>query len=206
MSDSIIRRIDTDLASVSGVRCGMSAYANALNKFNVGHRTRGAKARMIEDIVDLACATYRRGVAQKVELLTFSDGAFQCVFDYTLSRTVMMYGKSKATAPGTRDSSYHRGYPGMPPGFDKGHAMSHAQGGVDGGPNYFPQARALNQGRSDAGRLWRAIETYLAANAGLFAFVRLIYLAKDPGFMPTEVEYGLLDDLSQFRSVIFANQ
>lgn len=206
MSDSIIRRIDSDLAYVGGIRCGMSAYAGALQRFNTAHRTRGAKARMIEDIVDLVCATYRQGVPQRVELLTFSDGAFQCVFDYTLSRTVMMYGKSRATAAGTRDNAYHRGYPGMPPGFDKGHAMSHAQGGLEGGPNYFPQARALNQGRSDAGRLWRAIETYLAANAGLFAFVRLIYPAGDIGVMPSEAEYGLLDDLSQFRSVIFANQ
>ena len=116
------------------------------------------------------------------------------------------YTTTGDTTPGTRDSSYHRGYPGMPPGFDKGHAMSHAQGGLDGGANYFPQARALNQGRSDAGRLWRAIETYLAANAGLFAFVRLIYASGDFGSMPVEVEYGLLDDLSRFRSVIFANQ
>lgn len=204
MSASIVDRIDQDLAWVAGIKSGVSAYAYVLDRYNRRHRTRGARRWLIDQIVDLAAYEYRRSVGRKVELLTFSDGAFQCLFDYTLERTILMYGDTRETEANTRDNAYHRGYPRRE-GMDKGHAMAHAQGGLEGGPNYFPQAAALNRGRHDAGKLWRAIETYLAANAGLFAFVRLIYAPGNAGDTPGEVEYGLLDNVSQFRSVIFPN-
>lgn len=204
MSDSIIARIDRDLASIAGIKSGASAYADMLHRFNTAHRTRGAKRRLIEQVVELADYEYRKSVGRQVELVTFSDGAFQCLFDLTLERTVMMWGTTKETEPNSRDDSYHQGYPGRP-GWDKGHAMAHAIGGREGGPNYFPQAPKLNRGHHAAGKLWRAIETYLAANAGLFAFVRLIYAPGNIGDIPDEAEYGLLDGISQFRSVVFRN-
>jgi hypothetical protein len=78
-------------------------------------------------------------------------------------------------APNSRDTPYHQDYFRASDDYDKGHVLSHAQGGLEGGPNYFKQKRSVNQWRSGAGNLWRDIETYLAANAGVFAFVRLIY-------------------------------
>ena len=103
----------------------------------------------------------------------------------------------------------HRGWaygPRAGDGYDKGHALSHAQGGLEGGPNYFKQKRGVNQRRSGAGTLWRDIETHLAANAGVFAFVRLIYRPGETGEMPFEPEYGILNGPGQFRAVIFPNR
>ncbi len=205
MSASIIDRIDRDLATLPQIRSGMSAYVAALNEFERAHRTRAAKRALREAVIDIAAATYRAGVGRPVDLLEFNDGRFDCLFDHTLERTVMMHGHTIATAANSRDDAYHRGYPGGRVGMDKGHAMAHAQGGLEGGPNYFPQARALNQGRSLPGKLWRAIETHLASAPGTFAFVRLIYAPGDAGDTPAEVEYGLLNNIYQFRSVIFRN-
>ena len=51
----------------------------------------------------------------------------------------------------------------------------------------------------------RDIETYLAANTGLMAFVRLLYARGNTTERPNEVEYSLMNGKSQFRSVIFPN-
>ena len=56
------------------------------------------------------------------------------------------------------------------------------------------------------GDLRRGIETYLAAYAGLFAFVRLIYAPGNEGAAPDEAEYGLLNGNAQFRAVVFPNR
>jgi hypothetical protein len=52
--------------------------------------------------------------------------------------------------------------------------------------------------------LWRDIESYLAANPGLFCFVRLAYPRGTPTDVPTEAEYGIMAE-GQFRTVIFPN-
>ena len=86
------------------------------------------------------------------------------------------------------------------------HAMAHAQGGFEGGANYFPQRAKMNRAIAPMGKLWRAIEMHLASNAGLLAFVRLIYAKGDTGITPREVEYGLLNGPDQFRAVLFSNR
>jgi hypothetical protein len=208
MSNSVIDRIDHELSSSTMVRSGMSAYATILRSYErLAKRDRAAADRQLEEaIVDLAARLYRQSSSRNTELLMFSDGANDCLFDATNERTVLMYGRSKTTPPNSRDTPYHQGYPRAGDGYDKGHALSHAQGGLEGGPNYFKQKRSVNQRRSGAGNLWRDIETYLAANAGVFAFVRLIYRRGETGEMPFEAEYGILNGPGQFRVVIFPNR
>ena len=208
MSNSVLDRIDQELSTSTVVRSGMSAYASILKRYQrLAKRDRAAADRQLEEaIVDLAARLYRQSSSQNTELLMFSDGANDCLFDATNERTVLMYGRSKTTPPNSRDTPYHQGYPRAGDGYDKGHALSHAQGGLEGGPNYFKQKRSVNQRRSGAGNLWRDIETYLAANAGVFAFVRLIYRHGETGEMPFEAEYGILNGPGQFRVVIFPNR
>jgi hypothetical protein len=208
MSNSAIDRIDQELSSSTVVRSGMSAYATILKRYErLAKRDRTPADRQLEEaIVDLAARLYRQSASRNTELLMFSDGANDCLFDVTNERTVLMYGRSKTTPPNSRDTPYHQGYPRAGDGYDKGHALSHAQGGLEGCPNYFKQKRNVNQRRSGAGNLWRDIETYLAANAGVFAFVRLIYRPGETSEMPFEAEYGILNGPSHFRVVIFPNR
>ena len=208
MSHSVIDRIDQELSSSTVLRSGMSAYAAILRSYErLAKRDRAAADRQLEEaIVDLAARLYRQSSSRNSELLMFSDGANDCLFDATNERTVPMYGRAKTTPPNSRDTPYHQGYPRAGDGYDKGHALSHAQGGLEGGPNYFKQKRSVNQRRSGAGNLWRDIETYLAANAGVFAFVRLIYRPGETSEMPFEAEYGILNGPGQFRVVIFPNR
>jgi hypothetical protein len=116
-----------------------------------------------------------------------------------------MHGLSQSALPNSRDRNYHRGLPGRA-GFDKGHAMSHAQGGREGGPNYFPQAPRVNRRLSPLGALWRDIESYLAANPGLFCFVRLAYPRVTSTDVPDEVEYGVDGLLEHARDAGAAGQ
>ena len=193
--------IDRELGRNPEIRSGLSAYAGMLAEY----RRDGDGARLLDALLDGAAHAYRAAGVQDAELLVFDDGAANFLFDAVRDRTVLVWGVSQATAPGTRDNAYHAGFPAAGDGLDKGHAWAHAQGGREGGPNYFRQARRLNQSRSDNGKLWRGIETYLAANAGLSAFIRLIYAAENRSDRPDEVEYGLLTATGQFRAVIFPN-
>jgi hypothetical protein len=147
MSHSVIDRIDQELSSSTVLRSGMSAYAAILRSYErLAKRDRAAADRQLEEaIVDLAARLYRQSSSRNSELLMFSDGANDCLFDATNERTVPMYGRSKTTPPNSRDTPYHQGYPRAGDGYDKGHALSHAQGGLEGGPNYFKQKRSVNQ-------------------------------------------------------------
>ena len=104
-------------------------------------------------VVDVAAELYRDQAAPPVELLEFSDGAFDVLFDAAHELTILIHGLSQSALPNSRDRNYHRGFPSRP-GFGKGHAMSHAQGGCEGGPNYFPQAPRVNRRLSPLGALW----------------------------------------------------
>jgi hypothetical protein len=147
MSNSAIDRIDRELSSSTVVRSGMSAYATILKRYQrLAKRDRATADRQLEEaIVELAARLYRQSSSRNTELLMFSDGANDCLFDATNERTVLMYGRSKTTPPNSRDTPYHQGYPRAGDGYDKGHALSHAQGGLEGGPNYFKQKRSVNQ-------------------------------------------------------------
>jgi hypothetical protein len=192
--------VDRELGRNPELRSGYAAYAHMLQDF----QSTGNGQRLLTGILDNAARQYRKSGVPDADFVTFSDGSANFLFDLSCERTVLVWGASQ-TASGSRDNAYHAGYPRAGQGLDKGHAWSHAQGGREGGPNYFRQARRLNQARSDNGRLWRAIETHLAANTGLSAFVRLIYAARNRTDRPDEVEYGIMPASGQFRAVIFPN-
>ena len=193
--------IDRELGRNPELRIGYAAYAAMLQDFQ---STQDGK-RLLAGILDHAAGQYRKSGVPSAKFVTFDDGGANILFDLARERTVLVWGVSRTVPARSRDNSYHRGYPRAGKDLDKGHAWSHAQGGREGGPNYFRQARRLNQARSDNGRLWRAIETHLAANAGLSAFVRLIYAADNQTDRPDEVEYAIMPSSGQFRAVIFPN-
>ncbi len=198
---SIEAIIDREFGRNPELKDGFSAYASMLADWDAS----GDGVAFLESLLDYAGASYRKAGQKGAALYTFSDGAANFLFDMVRERVVFVWGVSQTVAPNSRDDNYHKGYPTAGKGLDKGHAWSHAQGGLEGGPNYFRQARRLNQARSANGKLWRAIEAYLAANAGLSAFIRLIYVAGNDGDRPDEVEYGIVSATGQFRAVIFPN-
>lgn len=204
---AIIDRIDEALGSVSGLRDGSGTYAALLAEYEKVRKAKGRDAGLAllrDGVIGIAAARYRGAAGAGVELLTFEDRGVGFLFDMTFERTVLVHGFTRATAPNSRDQSYHKGAPRRD-GYDKGHAFAHAQGGFEGGPNYFFQRAAVNRRLSDRGKLWRDIETHLASHAGMFAFVRLIYRRGSRDDVPHRVEYGLLNGASQFRAVVFPN-
>jgi len=199
---SLIARIDQAFADLPGIRPGMEPYLRRLAERGwPGGEPPQESLRQV--VVDVAAKLHRDQASPPVELLEFSDGAFDVLFDAAHELTILMHGLSQSTLPNSRDRNYHRGFPSRA-GFDKGHAMSHAQGGREGGPNYFLQAPRVNRRLSPLGALWRDIESYLAANPGLFCFVRLAYRRETSTDVPAEVEYGVMAE-RQFRTVIFPN-
>jgi hypothetical protein len=62
----------------------------------------------------------------------------------------------------------------------------------------------VNRRLSSLGALWRDIESYLAANPGLFCFVWLAYPRSTSTDVPAEVEYGIMAE-GQLRTAIFPN-
>lgn len=199
---SLIARIDQAFLDLPAIRLGTEPYLRRLAERGwSGGEPPLESLRQV--VVDVAAELYRNQAAPPVELLEFSDGAFDVLFDAAHELTILMHGLSQSTLPNTRDQNYHRGFPARA-GFDKGHAMSHAQGGREGGPNYFPQAPRVNRRLSPLGALWRDIESHLAANPGLFCFVRLAYPCRIPADVPAEVEYGVMVE-RKFRTVIFPN-
>lgn len=200
-SKRIIERIDSALAELAELRSGEEPYRRRLLQLHAGDPP--ATSLLREVVVEVAADLYRAEVAPPTDLLEFTDGAFDVLFDAAHELTVLMHGLSRSTPPNTRDDGYHRGFPGRS-GFDKGHAMAHAQGGREGGPNYFPQAPRVNRRLSPLGFLWRDIESYLAVNPGLYCFVRLVYPVGISTDIPVEVEYGVAAE-GQFRVVVFPN-
>lgn len=199
---SLLARIDQALVDLPEIRPGAEPYLHRLAERGwSGGELSPELVRPV--VVDIAAELYQDHAARPVELLQFSDGAFDVLFDAAHELTILMHGLSRATLANSRDGSYHRGFPGRA-GFDKGHAMSHAQGGREGGPNYFPQVPPVNRRLSPIGSLWRDIESYLAANPGLFCFVRLAYPDPAATDVPAQVEYGVLAE-RQLRTVIFPN-
>lgn len=117
-------------------------------------------------------------------------------------RTIAAFGFPQTA--GQRDTSYQAGFP-MPARFtrdtDRGHMFPHTAGGLFG-PNIFRQDRALNQGKSEEGRRYRAMET-LAVTRSLFFFCVLIFC--DDSDVPALVELGLVED-KQLRVEVFRNR
>ncbi|HET8684382.1 MAG TPA: hypothetical protein VFM54_21285 [Micromonosporaceae bacterium] len=201
-SRSLVVRIDHALVELPELRPGAGPYLRLLAErgWSGGEPPRELLRHVV---VEVAAQLHCDRAGSSVELLEFSDGAFEVLFDASHEVTVLMHGLSRSTPPNSRDDRYHRGFPGRA-GLDKGHAMAHAQGGREGGPNYFLQAPRVNRRLSPLGALWRDIESYLAKHPGLFCFVRLAYPSGVPTDVPSEVEYGVVAE-GQLRTVIFPN-
>ena len=87
-------------------------------------------------------------------------------------------------------------------GRDKGHFIAHAiGGGLD--MNVFSQARDLNRGLSEQGRLYRLMERYCYENAGKFCFSRPVY--DDASSVPRWLEFGLLREDGSLWVEVFEN-
>jgi hypothetical protein len=72
---------------------------------------------------------------------------------------------------------------------DRGHLVAHsAGGGLD--MNLVPQAAAVNRGRGEQGKRWRAIERHIATHPGTPLFVRPTY--HDGTWVPIGFDYGLV--------------
>jgi len=85
---------------------------------------------------------------------------------------------------------------------DRGHFLAHAIGG-NIYSNIFPQKRAINQGRSARGKLYRKMEAFLAKNPGTFCFARPIYF--DFSNRPYLLEFGYLNHDYQWIIETFDN-
>ena len=69
--------------------------------------------------------------------------------------------------------------------------------------NVFSQARDLNRGLSDQGKVYRLMERYCCENAGTFCFSRPVY--HDATSIPRWVEFGLLRDDGSLWVEVFEN-
>ena len=87
-------------------------------------------------------------------------------------------------------------------GRDKGHFIAHAiGGGLD--MNVFSQARDLNRGISEQGKVYRLMERYCYENAGTFCFSRPVY--EDATSVPRWLEFGLLREDGSLWVEVFEN-
>ena len=117
-------------------------------------------------------------------------------------------GPGGATPPivGARDKSYQRGFPMSPASgnaVDRGHLIPRLSGG-EFGPNIYRQDRQLNQGHSEEGKRYRALEREAAASPGTFYFGHLLY-ADDTAY-PSHVEVGLFRNENILHVERFDNQ
>lgn len=144
-------------------------------------------------------AYYYESRQPECALMQFEQSEAHYLFDFASSRNLSQEDRTVAawalTPPmvGGRDRVYQRGFP-MSPGdpdapVDRGHLIPHLSGG-EFGPNIFRQDRALNQGRSEEGRRYRALEREAAAVPGTFFFGHLLYA--DQTAYPVAIEIGLL--------------
>ena len=69
--------------------------------------------------------------------------------------------------------------------------------------NIFSQARDLNRGISEQGKVYRLMERYCYENAGTFCFSRPVY--DDASSIPRWVEFGLLRDHGSLWVEVFEN-
>ena len=87
-------------------------------------------------------------------------------------------------------------------GRDKGHFIAHAiGGGLD--MNVFSQARDLNRGISEQGKVYRLMERYCYENPGTFCFSRPVY--EDATSVPRWLEFGLLREDGSLWVEVFEN-
>jgi len=128
----------------------------------------------------------------------------------TESRVVAVVGTSEPNLK-KRDDYRLRGWVGRTEAtfgkqWDKGHFIAHSIGGaVDGWElNVYLQLRSLNRGWSEAGRRYREMEKYCAANAGVLCWNRPIYT--DPSAKPAQIEFGIVRTAGDLWIEVFDNR
>lgn len=156
-------------------------------------------------------AEYKKATARPTNILRIELGSFAYMFDFVTEleiegvlapgtvredRLVAGHGFSSADIGG-REHGRMRGWVGptekyLGQGRDKGHVFGRALGGrVDGLEiNLFSQARALNRGWSERGKLFRKMEQHCATHPGTFCYFRPRYC--DELACPASVEFGIL--------------
>lgn len=154
---------------------------------DVGVILASAAAERYEATLDGACALYE-----------FEQPGARYWFDYASSadlpqedRTVAAWALTPKEVR-SRDKSYQRGFPMAADErspVDRGHLIPHMSGG-EFGPNIFRQDRRLNQGRSEQGKRYRALERAAAAVPGALYFGHLLY-ADDTAY-PGHIEIAVL--------------
>ena len=149
---------------------------------------------------------YKKMTQASNEILEFSDGHYQCIFDYNYERVVSFFGVSQPTTNPReikRQTGFIPGFTKHYPGKDRGHFLSHCQGGgMD--VNFFPQKKEINRGWSDAGKIYRKMERFCSINPGVFCFSRPLYDIENLTWVPQQIEYGIFFQ-GQYRVVIFPN-
>jgi hypothetical protein len=145
---------------------------------------------------------YAERTPWRASVLEISQDALTYLFDAAPTtagldvgddRVVAVWGESRH-APAQRDRARQRGFVPVPArwsgtGRDRGHFVAHAAGGgLD--LNLFPQSSRLNQGRSEQGKTWTAMERYGIVNPGTPLFIRPTY--DDTTWTPSMIDYGLL--------------
>ena len=178
-----------------------------------------AEALSVTDVIALLraelprrwMADYKEATPRPTNILSIELGTFLYMFDFVTElevagilepgtvredRLVAGYGFSTAEVAG-REASRMRGWVGatetyLGAGKDKGHVFGRALGGrVDGQEiNLFSQARAVNRGWSEEGKLFRRMEHHCAAHPGTFCYFRPRY--NDLLACPASVEFGVL--------------
>ncbi len=140
------------------------------------------------------------------EIIELSDNHFQFLFDYNYERVICSFGKTRPT-DNRRDKKRQSGFiPGFTKYYknkDRGHFLSHCQGGgMD--INFFPQDKEINRGWNDAGKIYRQMERFCAKNSGVFCFARPLYHIENTGWIPQQIEYGIIVDRTCL-AVVFPN-
>jgi hypothetical protein len=159
--------------------------------------------KLIKLLEDEWLAAYYDMSNHRSMVLEFPFNGFTYLFDQASANTndvddraVVAYGISSKEKH-TRDKNRQREFLGggldisEKGKFDKGHLIACAMGGgLD--VNLFPQRSELNQGISEAGRIYRTMEVYAEQHPGTFVFSRLIY--NDDSWIPSALEYGIIKD------------
>jgi hypothetical protein len=179
---------------------------------------------LVNDLSYLWSELYRDNVNAPSAICRFQYGDFTFIFDDTgeliangtvsadevpEGRVVAAFGISKTNMlprntyrMRTYLGSTQKVYSHFGNDYDKGHFMANATGG----PleiNLFPQKRAINRGWSEDGKLYRAMEKFVAGNPGTFVFSRPVY--KDFSLRPVGLEFGYLSLDGNFEVNYFPN-
>ncbi len=145
-----------------------------------------------------AAERYEISLGGACALLEFEQSGARYWFDFASSQDLPQEDRTIAawaiTPPqvGRRDNSYQRGFPMVPDEtslVDRGHLIPHLSGGKYG-PNIFRQDRRLNQGRSEEGKRYRALERAAAGVPGALFFGHLLY--DDDTAYPRHIEIAVL--------------